>query len=55
VAEAPVRIDAQPVEPAAAWRRGQAVIADMPLSDAVGEMNRYGVLASSLPMPGSLR
>jgi len=42
VADEPVRIDAQPVEAATAWRRGQAVFADTPLSDAVAEMNRYG-------------
>jgi transmembrane sensor len=42
VANEPVRIDAQPVEAATAWRRGQAVFADTPLSDAVAEMNRYG-------------
>lgn len=42
VAEEPVQIDAQPVEAATAWRRGQAMFADTPLSDAVAEMNRYG-------------
>lgn len=41
-AQGPARIDAQPVEVATAWRRGQAVFANTPLADAVAEMNRYG-------------
>jgi transmembrane sensor len=41
-AQGPSRIDAQPVEVATAWRRGQAVFTETPLADAVTEMNRYG-------------
>ncbi|MBO9711629.1 FecR family protein [Sphingomonas sp.] len=34
--------DVQSAEAATAWRRGQAVFSDTPLSQAVAELNRYG-------------
>ncbi|MET0309090.1 MAG: FecR family protein [Sphingomonas sp.] len=40
--DAPSLIDQPSMEAATAWRRGQAVFADMPLSTAVAELNRYG-------------
>ncbi|WP_168355826.1 FecR family protein [Sphingomonas gei] len=41
-ASAPSVIDQPPIEAATAWRRGQAVFNDTPLSSAVAELNRYG-------------
>lgn len=41
-ADAPSLIDQPLMEAATAWRRGQAVFTDMPLSTAVAELNRYG-------------
>lgn len=38
---APAIIDAPPVEALTAWRRGEVMLDDTPLSDAVAEMNRY--------------
>jgi transmembrane sensor len=40
--DAPSLIDQPSMEAATAWRRGQAVFADLPLSAAVAELNRYG-------------
>ncbi|MBC9033775.1 FecR family protein [Sphingomonas sp. JC676] len=40
--DAPSLIDQPSMEAATAWRRGQAVFTDVPLSTAVGELNRYG-------------
>jgi transmembrane sensor len=40
--DAPSLIDQPSMEAATAWRRGQAVFTDTPLSAAVGELNRYG-------------
>lgn len=40
--EAGSLIDRPSIETVTAWRRGQAVFADTPLSDAVAELNRYG-------------
>ena len=34
-------LDRPPVEAVAAWRRGEVVLDDTPLADAVAEMNRY--------------
>jgi transmembrane sensor len=42
IPDAPSLIDQPSMEAATAWRRGQAVFADMPLSTAVAELNRYG-------------
>ena len=41
-ASAPPVIDQPAMEAATAWRRGQAVFSDAPLSSAVAELNRYG-------------
>lgn len=41
-ADAPTLIDQPSMEAATAWRRGQAVFTDTPLSTAVAELNRYG-------------
>lgn len=41
-ADAPPVIDQPSMEAATAWRRGQAVFSDTPLSAAVAELNRYG-------------
>ncbi|MBO9622479.1 MAG: FecR domain-containing protein [Sphingomonas sp.] len=38
----PATIDRPAIEAVTAWRRGQAVFSDTPLSAAVAEMNRYG-------------
>lgn len=38
----PPLIDQPPIEAATAWRRGQAMFSDAPLSSAVAELNRYG-------------
>lgn len=35
-------IDRPSIEAVTAWRRGQAVFSDTPLSDAIAELNRYG-------------
>jgi len=40
--DAPSLIDRPSMEAATAWRRGQAVFNDAPLSSAVAELNRYG-------------
>jgi len=40
--DAPSLIDQPSMEAATAWRRGQAVFSDAPLSTAVAELNRYG-------------
>nr|WP_256731539.1 FecR family protein [Sphingomonas sp. dw_22] len=40
--DAPSLIDQPSMEAATAWRRGQAVFTDTPLSAAVAELNRYG-------------
>jgi transmembrane sensor len=42
IPDAPSLIDQPSMEAATAWRRGQAVFTDMPLSTAVAELNRYG-------------
>ena len=41
-ANAPASIDQPVMEAATAWRRGQAVFSDAPLSSAIAELNRYG-------------
>jgi transmembrane sensor len=41
-ADAPATIDQPAMDAVAAWRRGQAVFSDTPLSAAVAELNRYG-------------
>jgi len=41
-ADAPSLIDQPSIEATTAWRRGQAIFTDMPLSAAVAELNRYG-------------
>lgn len=41
-ADAPSTIDQPAIDAVTAWRRGQAVFADTPLSAAVAELNRYG-------------
>lgn len=41
-ADAPSTIDRPAIDAVTAWRRGQAVFADTPLSAAVAELNRYG-------------
>lgn len=41
-ADAPSTIDQPAIDAVTAWRRGQAVFADTPLSSAVAELNRYG-------------
>jgi transmembrane sensor len=38
---APASIDAPRVEAIAAWRRGEVMLDDTPLSEAIAEMNRY--------------
>ena len=38
-----VQVDRPQVDQALAWRRGQVLLDDMPLSEAVAEMNRYSV------------
>lgn len=40
--DAPSTIDQPAIDAVTAWRRGQAVFADTPLSAAVAELNRYG-------------
>lgn len=42
IPDAPSLIDRPSMEAATAWRRGQAVFNDAPLSSAVAELNRYG-------------
>lgn len=42
IPDVPSLIDQPSMEAATAWRRGQAVFSDMPLSSAVAELNRYG-------------
>jgi transmembrane sensor len=37
----PARIDEPPIERVTAWRRGQLDLEEIPLADAVAEMNRY--------------
>jgi len=39
--DAPAQIDEPPVESVLAWRRGELVLNDTPLVEAVAEMNRY--------------
>lgn len=41
VASAPPRIDTPRLEAVTAWRRGEVVLDDTPLAEAVAEMNRY--------------
>ncbi|UYY59181.1 FecR family protein [Sphingomonas sp. S2-65] len=41
-ADAPSTIDQPAIDAVTAWRRGQAVFSDTPLSAAVAELNRYG-------------
>jgi transmembrane sensor len=38
---APAIVDAPRVEAVTAWRRGEVMLDDTPLSDAIAEMNRY--------------
>jgi transmembrane sensor len=38
---APAKIDAPRVDAVTAWRRGEVMLDDTPLTDAVAEMNRY--------------
>lgn len=40
--DAPATIDQPAIDAVLAWRRGQAVFSDTPLSAAVAELNRYG-------------
>lgn len=40
-ASAPPRIDAPQLETVTAWRRGEVLLDDTPLAEAVAEMNRY--------------
>ncbi|WP_448664235.1 FecR family protein [Sphingomonas sp. CJ20] len=40
--DAPSVVDQPSIESATAWRRGQAVFNDLPLAQAVAEINRYG-------------
>lgn len=40
--DTPSLIDQPPIEATTAWRRGQAVFSDAPLSSAITELNRYG-------------
>ncbi len=40
--DAGLLIDRPSIEAATAWRRGQAIFSDTPLSTAVAELNRYG-------------
>jgi transmembrane sensor len=47
----PAVIDAPPVDAVTAWRRGEVMLDDTPLSDAVAEMNRYN--KSPLVIDGS--
>lgn len=56
VADTVTRVDRPNVEQVVAWRRREAVFQDVPLADAVSEMNRYSrtpvVLSGSLPSAG---
>jgi transmembrane sensor len=47
-ASSPPRLDRPQISPLTAWRRGQVVFDDMPLIDAVAEMNRYSKVRISL-------
>jgi transmembrane sensor len=41
----PAKIDAPRVDAVTAWRRGEVMLDDMPLTDAIAEMNRYSKAA----------
>jgi transmembrane sensor len=41
VAAKPPKLDTPPLDTVTAWRRGEVVLADTPLAEAVAEMNRY--------------
>jgi transmembrane sensor len=45
------RIDRPQLERALAWRRGQVILDDTPLADAVAEMNRYSALRLVVERP----
>lgn len=47
-ANAPAEIDRPSLAAATAWRRGQVILDDTPLSQAVAEMNRYSALKLSV-------
>jgi transmembrane sensor len=47
-ASSPTRLDRPQIGPLMAWQRGEAVFDDMPLLDAVAEMNRYSKVRISL-------
>jgi len=56
-AAGPAKLDQEPADIATAWRRGQAMFSDTPLSAATAELNRYGGPALTIddPAVGALR
>jgi transmembrane sensor len=50
-ANKPAQLDTPSLDKATAWRRGQVVLDDTPLRDAVVEMNRYNAIKLSIEDP----
>ena len=49
------RIDSPQIERMTAWQRGQVILDHTPLSDAVGEMNRYSDVELTIERPEAAR
>jgi transmembrane sensor len=47
------RIDTPELEEATAWQRGEVVMDDMRLADAIGEMNRYSLVKLAVQNPSA--
>jgi transmembrane sensor len=49
------RIDQPSVERVVAWRRGQVILEDTPLAEAIAEMNRYSAVRLRLEQPDAAK
>jgi transmembrane sensor len=53
IANKPAQLDTPSLDNAIAWRRGQVVLDDTPLANAVNEMNRYNAVKLTIEQPAA--